>query len=695
MQIKSNSKPSHLSFYAFVLLVLLIIVPYAKSFKSSWHLDDFPNIVENQRIHLKELNTRSLYNSVFLKTIDTDKLSRPIPRLTFALNWYFGGNNVTGYHILNIAIHIITAFLLYLSIINLFKTPNLRGKNKKRREHFVALLAAVMWAVHPIQTQAVTYIVQRMTLLAALFYLFSIYLYIKARIADSPSTEIFFFIGCVLSFILAMGSKENTAVLPLALLLVEMVFFQDLSSFKESKKFILIALVTIMGILILGVLFYLSGNLLSFLEGYKIRSFSLPERLMTEPRILIFYMSQIFYPVANRFSIEHDFGISTSLLEPWTTIPAIIVVFLLIAIGVSQIRKRPILSFCSLFFFLNHLIESTVIPLELIFEHRNYLPTLFLFFPISLGLIHGIDYYRGKNRIINHIIAFSIAFLIIALCSGTYIRNMDWATEKSLWEDAMKKAPGRARPTYNFAKHYLKKTGHYDQALLLYERAFQLKASKPKYSQALCLNGMASIYYLRHEYDEVIKLCKKALEIYPEFQIVRLNLVRALIKMENLDEAVANVDVLILKQENNAALLNLKGFILVKQEKLEEALFSLGRAHGLAPRNKRVLLNLGVSISLTGHYSDANRILQQALQMFPDDIEPHFYLIENSIRAEDLPGVDRYLTKLLFLFDRISIESKLNSLSEEHFLIPFSRELIVPVVHNRIIRTELHKKALF
>lgn len=692
MRIKSNSKLTSRSFYAFVLLVLLILVPYAKTFKSSWHLDDYPNIIENQRIHLKEPNIGSLFNSFFMKKGDTEKLSRPIPRLTFALNWYFSGTNVTGYHILNIAIHIITAFLLYLSIINLFKTPNLRGKYKKRREHFVALLTAVMWAVHPIQIQAVTYIVQRMTLLAALFYLLSIYFYIKARIADSPSNQNLFIIGCVLSFILAMGSKENTVVLPLALLLVEVVFFQDLSSSRERKKFILIALVTILGILILGILFYLSDNPLSFLKGYKIRSFSLPERLMTEPRILIFYLSQIFYPVANRFSIEHDFRISTSLLEPWPTIPAIIVVFVLIAIGVSQIRKRPILSFGILFFFLNHLIESTVIPLELIFEHRNYLPTFFLFYSVSLGLIHGIDHYRGKNRIIHHIIVSFIASLIIGLCSGTYIRNMDWVTEKSLWEDAMKKAPGRARPAYNLARQYYFKTGRFDQALFFYERAFQLKASKPKYSQALCLNGMASIYYLRHEYDEVIKLCKKALEIYPGFQLVRLNLIRALIKMEDLDEALTNVDVLIVKQENNAALLNLKGFILIKQGKLAEALFFLDRAHGLAPRNKRVLLNLGVSLSLAGEYSNANKFLQQALQMFPDDIVPHFYLIENSIRAEDLPSVDRYLTKLLFLFDRISIESKLNSLSEEHFLIPFSRELIVPVVHNRIIGTELHKK---
>ena len=258
MRIKSNSKLTSRSFYAFVLLVLLILVPYAKTFKASWHLDDYPNIIENQRVHLKELNAGSLFNSFFIKKGDTEKLSRPIPRLTFALNWYFSGTNITGYHILNIAIHIITAFLLYLSIINLFKTPNLRGKYIKRREHFVALLTAVMWAVHPIQIQAVTYIVQRMTLLAALFYLLSIYLYIKARLADSPLNQILFIIGCVLSFILAIGSKENTVILPLALLLVEMVFFIDLSSSRERKKFILIALVTTLGILTLGILFYLT-----------------------------------------------------------------------------------------------------------------------------------------------------------------------------------------------------------------------------------------------------------------------------------------------------------------------------------------------------------------------------------------------------------------------------------------------------
>jgi len=667
----------------FALLSLSILLVYSNTFNASWQLDDYPNITGNSKLHVKDISPASIYETFFAHPESGKKLYRPIACLTFAINWYFGKENVIGYHIVNNSIHLLTAFILFLTILNLFRSPNLKDKYQGSK-YFITLLTATLWAINPIQTQAVTYIVQRMASMATMFYVLGIYFYIKGRTNNSRLISVFSYMGCFLSFVFALGSKENTATLPLALLLVEIVFFQKLHIPGTRRKILWVSVGTLLFFILTGPMLFMKGDLLFFLNGYENRSFTLLERLMTEPRILVYYITQIFYPVPNRLSIVHDITISTSLFEPWTTFPAILIIFLLIGIGISQIKKRPIVAFGILFFFLNHLIESTILPLELIFEHRNYLPSLFLFFPVSVGLIWIIDYYHKTHHSMYLIIISFVTLLLMGLGSATYIRNMAWATEKSLWEDAMKKAPGRARPTYNFAKHYLKKTGHYDQALLFYERAFHLKASKPKYSQALCLNGMASIYYLRHEYDEVIKLCKKALKIYPGFQIIRLNLIRALIKMENLDEALSNVDVLIEKYENNSALLNLKGFILIKHGKYAEALLFLNRAHDLAPRNKIVLLNIGVSLSLAGDYADANKIFQQVLQIFPDDIALYLYLIENSIKAEDLPSVDRYLTRLSFLFDRVSIESELNSLSEEHFLIPFSRELITPVVHKRI-----------
>ena len=125
--------------------------------------------------------------------------------------------------------------------------------------------------------------------------------------------------------------------------------------------------------------------------------FTLKERLLTEPRIIIYYLSEIFYPMASRLSLVHDIKISTSFFKPWTTIPAILAIISLLGIGLSQAIKRPIIAFAIFFYFINHIIESTILPLELIFEHRNYLPSFFLFFPVATGLIWMIDYFKTKE----------------------------------------------------------------------------------------------------------------------------------------------------------------------------------------------------------------------------------------------------------------------------------------------------------
>ena len=504
----------------FALLFVFVFLIYSNTFHASWHFDDRPNIINNYYLHLKDLHPKSLVRTFFTNPRNPleirEKMYRPVACLTFALNWYFGKDNVVGYHIINITIHILTAFFLYLTILKLFKSPNLKGKSKGN-EHFIALLTAVLWAVNPIQTQAVTYIVQRMTALAAMFYILGIYFYINARVTDSLKRRIIFIIGCIMSFILALGSKENAAMLPITLLLAEMVFFQDLGVRKTRRMFLGIAAVTGVLIFIMGLLLFMRGDPLFFLKGYSSRPFSLSERLMTEPRIVIYYLSQIFYPVPNRLSVEHDVLLSTSLLKPWTTLPAILTILLLIGISLFLVKKRPVIAFAILFFFLNHIIESSIIPLELVFEHRNYLPSLFLFLPISAGIKWLIDYYR-ENRVSMYIVIVSfVTLLLIGLGTGTYIRNMAWATEKSLWEDAMTKAPGRARSVYNVAKYSYFEAGYFEEALELYEKALTLKASKPEYFKALLLNGMASIYYLKNDNEKAIELYKKALNHFPKF----------------------------------------------------------------------------------------------------------------------------------------------------------------------------------
>ncbi len=162
------------------LLFVLIFSAYSNTFQAAWHLDDYPNIVRNAQLHLRSIDSSSLLKTFYAHPESSRVLYRPISCLTFALNWYWGKDNVVGYHIVNLFIHFSTASILFLTILNLLKSPNL--KNKFRNSQYpIAFLSAAFWMLNPIQTQAVTYVVQRMSSLSGMFYILGIYFYIKWR----------------------------------------------------------------------------------------------------------------------------------------------------------------------------------------------------------------------------------------------------------------------------------------------------------------------------------------------------------------------------------------------------------------------------------------------------------------------------------------------------------------------------------
>ena len=233
---------------AFLLLSALIFIIYSNTFDAAWHLDDFPNITESAVIHVNDLDWESLSKPV-KQALKDGRLDRPLPRLSFALNWYIGKDAPEGYHVVNLAIHILTACLLFLTARALFRTPNLRGASRQDVD-FICLLGTVLWAVNPIQTQAVTYIVQRMAAMAAMFCILSMYGYLRARLPGSRVSKAGWAALCVLSFALGLASKENAAVLPLTLYVIELCFFQDLSLAQTRRRIAVAGLIG--GILLLG-----------------------------------------------------------------------------------------------------------------------------------------------------------------------------------------------------------------------------------------------------------------------------------------------------------------------------------------------------------------------------------------------------------------------------------------------------------
>ena len=589
----------------------MILLSYVNTFDASWQFDDKPNIIENHFLHIEDLRPESLISTFFTQPKNPretgNKLHRPIANLTFALNWYFGKDNVTGYHAVNLVIHLLTALLLLLTILNLCRSPNLSDKFDDR-EYLVAFLTVALWASHPIQTQAVTYIVQRMTALAAMFYILSILCYVKCRLSHSSLGRICFLLGCGLAFLFALGSKENTATLPAGLLLVEVTCFQDLSRERTRRSFVWGAIAGGVLLIILSSWLFLPDNPLAFIGGYHHRPFSLSERLLSEPRIVLYYLSLIFFPLPGRLSIEHDITISTSFFEPWTTLPVILITLILIVFGLSQIRKRPLIALAVLFFYLNHIIESTIIPLELIFEHRNYLPTMFLFLPIVAGFLKIPDYFEKRRTAMRAVLVSVVVLLVIAMGAGSFIRNRAWATEISLWQDAMVKAPQSARPLTNLAWQVTygpnSDPDQFDEALKLYEKALSLRKSRSSINPVI-LQNMAGIYFRKGETLKAIELLEKALALSPDYARGHYDLSQYLTTLGRWNDASAHADYLLTKNDAHEGYLNLKGLILLHQKRYEEAIAHFRKSISIAPLFKETWLRLGAAYILIGDYGRA------------------------------------------------------------------------------------------
>jgi len=628
---------------AFLLLAALIFLIYSNTFDAGWYLDDFHNITENPSIQIKTLDWESLAKPI-VSGLKEVRLDRPLARLSFSLNWFFGKDAPEGYHLVNLLIHLLSAWFLYLAMAGLFRSPNLRSVPWEDAD-FICLLGTVLWAVNPIQTQAITYIVQRMASMAAMFSILGVYAYAQGRLSGTPAQRWAWGGLCGLAFILGVASKENAIVLPLTLFIVEAAFFQDLRKQQARRRLTIAAVLVGLSLFAAGVFLFIKGDPFSVLR-YGSRFFSPWERLLTQSRVLIFYLSQVFYPAPTRLSIEHDIAISTSLLDPWTTLPSVIAILLLIGFGFAQLRRRPLLSFAILFFFVNHLIESSIIGLELIFEHRNYLPSLFLFFPVAAGLRYGVNYYRQRSRTMSVVLAGFITLVVIGFGAGTYIRNQTWSSGRLLWEDAAAKAPLSSRPLHNLAWSYYERIGDYPSALHLYQEA--LTRSKTNTSQeAVILNNVAGFNYSTGNYARALDFWRQALASYPDYPVLLHRMALACIHLGDLDAASGYADRLLAEHPSHATTLNLKGIIALKQGRTKESIGIFGQAIRSNQLQAAAMINLGAAYLAAGKPEKAEFFLRSTMSRFPGEKISLLWLAILEIQTGNSGKADIYFDKLL------------------------------------------------
>ena len=458
-------------------ILAITVACYLPGLTGHFIFDDGVNIRINPFLKIDSLDFSTLWQAS--SSGGSSPLSRPLSMASFAVNYYVAGMDAYYFKLVNLGIHLLNGVLVFaLARLLLGLHLRIRGAADDNAASWVAIAVAALWLLHPFNLTGVLYVVQRMTSLAALFTLAGLALYLHGRkkLLDGNKKGFIAIVAAIFVFTpLAALCKENGVLLPLLILVTEATLLRWSAPDHESRR-ILAAIVGLsVAVPLLFGLFYVLKNPDLILGGYAWRDFSLTERLMTEARVLWFYLNMIVLPGMGEMGLHHDdILISRSLFSPWTTLPAI-AGLLLLAAGAFALRNRqPLLAFGIAFFFVGHAMESTIIPLELAFEHRNYLP--------MFGILLPLAYYALDSRLhVSSVRVRRIAFLLlIILFAGlTASRAQQWGDTLQMRTLEVERHPRSVRAHTDLAAlyNYLPPTSNedaidlYNKALLHYRQA--------------------------------------------------------------------------------------------------------------------------------------------------------------------------------------------------------------------------------
>jgi len=451
-----------------------------------------------------------------------------------------------------------------------------------------------------------------MASMAGMFYVMSMFFYLKGRISEKRLSKILHYSFCFVSALLAFGSKENTAMLPISILLFDLFLMQGPT--KENIKrssivFLILILVPLALALMLGDSYIFSAKILAEYDG---RAFTLFERLLTEPRIVLFYISLLLYPMPDRLCITHYVPISQSLIDPPATLLAILTILGILGVAIIKSKKWPFVSYCIIFYFLNHVIESTIFSLELIFEHRNYIPSMLFFVPIGILALKAIRFFSYKRSMQ---VIFSIFIILVLIAQGhsTFMRNFIWKTEESLWIDAIDKSPNLPRPHHNLGKYY-GDTGQKEKAIAQYKEALNLKRGSHAETYHLTHFNLALIYVSTNETDKAVEHLEKAIEIVPYYADAYNNLAIIRAKRGRYDDAQNLLIKSLTYDRNSSQAHNNLGYVLLKTNRIEEAIVEFKKALDLEDNDLTALHSLGIAHKYKGELDKAARCFKSVLR---------------------------------------------------------------------------------
>jgi len=573
-----------------LVLILFGAVAYWNSLHVPFLFDDRFHIVENTRI-------RRLWPpwTLLLHT------SRPVVNLSLALNYAIGRLDPLIYHILNAAVHICAALALYGVLRRTFLSGLLRerfGQSANR----LAGLSALIWLVHPIQTESVTYTIQRGESLMGLFYLFTIYSVIRA--SDS-GRRLWWYAAAVASCCLGIGCKGVMLTAPVVVLLYDRVFlsrsWNELARLR-SKLYAALAVTLCLYPLLL------SQAPVEWKEsaGFAYAGASPFQYAITQPGVILHYLRLVLWP--DKLCLDYGWPTARNIGE---VLPQLLLVVALLAVTVLAWRRKPALGFLGAWFFIILIPTSSFIPIaDVAVEHRMYLS---LAAAVTLAVtVLILPLRRATGPVITWAACGTI---VVALTAVTIRRNLDYASELAIWQDTVEKSPGNPRAQYDLG-HALEAAGRTQEAILHYQKALE---EKPDYVDAL--NNLGHVLAVSGKAPDAAGYLQRALQLKPNLPEAHLNMGYALVQQGKIKEAIAEWEEALRIRPDYAEVHNNLGIALAMDGRMSEAIDHWQEALKLSPDSADTHNNLAYALSTTGKTREAILHYEEVLRLKPDYLQ--------------------------------------------------------------------------
>ena len=533
----------HKPLFHFLIIALFSLAAYSNTFDVPFQYDDEKVIVKNPIVtDIEYFTSPSKAEAVGGHFGYHTFRSRYIGYLTFALNYKVHGLDVTGYHIVNLLIHITTALLLYWLVILSFNTPYLLRSNIREYSRHIAFFSALLFVCHPIQTEAVTYIWQRVSSLTTMFYILSLCLYIKGRLSEKGNNYLLYILSIIIA-ILAMKTKQTALTLPVVIALYEFMFLEG--RMKKRVLYLIPFLLTMpiipLTLIDIGKPF---GALIGDVSGATrdLTDMSRSTYLMNEFRILVTYLRLIFLPIGQNLDYDYpvadsffSIGILSSFIFLLAIFGAGIYIFKLYRDSHPHTR---LISFGIFWFFITLSVESSVIPIaNMICEYRVYLPSAGVFILVTTVIFMFVKNAGNHRNNIGTAAAAILVVIAVVLTGTTYARNKVWKDSLSLWSDVINKSPGKARGYNNVGMWYYERQER-AQAIPYFLKVIEFNPFHHK-----ALNNLGLSYMGEGRPDKAIEVISKAIKLKPINGMYHINLGIAYLQKGNSDMGYREISI--------------------------------------------------------------------------------------------------------------------------------------------------------